>query len=165
MSYFTISEMLYSATAIEKKIWNGAGQEEEENLRALISNVLDPLRVKYGAPIYVSSGFRCAKVNKDAGGVTGSQHLRGEAADLYVTKMVNGKRVTDKEAVYKIGRLIVALGRFDQVIFENVGKDDLLPEWIHVSWRRNGTNRHKMLKKVKGTRTYQSITKKDLGLS
>lgn len=164
MSYFTISEMLYSVTAIEKKIWNGANQEEEDNLRALIAAVLDPARRQFGEAIYVSSGFRNAKVNKDVHGVTGSQHLLGEAADLYATKVVNGKKVTDKNKVYIIGRIIVAIGQFDQVIFENVGKNDMLPEWIHVSWRRKGTNRGNIMKKVKGSKTYQSISKKDIGL-
>lgn len=157
MSYFTISEMLRSDTAIKKRIWNGANAEEEDNLRALISAVLDPVRRQFGKAVKVTSGFRNAQVNKNIGGVTGSQHLVGEAADIIST--------TNKKAEnYVLGRLIVALGNYDQVIFENVGKGDLLPEWIHVSWRRKGTNRQNILKKVKGTSTYQAITKKDLGL-
>lgn len=157
MSYFTISEMLRSDTAIKKRIWNGANAEEEDNLRALIAAVLDPVRRQFGKAVKVTSGFRCREVNKSVGGVTGSQHLVGEAADII--------SATNKKAEnYVIGRLIVALGNYDQVIFENVGKGDLLPEWIHVSWRRKGTNRQNILKKVKGTSTYQAITKKDLGL-
>lgn len=157
MSYFTISEMLRSDTAIKKRIWNGANAEEEDNLRALIAAVLDPVRRQFGKPVKVTSGFRCREVNKSVGGVTGSQHLLGEAADIISS--------TNKKAEnYVLGRLIVALGNYDQVIFENVGKSDLLPEWIHVSWRRKGTNRQNIMKKVKGTSTYQAITKKDLGL-
>lgn len=164
MEFFTISELIKSDYAIEHKIWNGANREVEDNLTALVAAVLDPVRRAFGAPVHVSSGYRNAKVNKNAGGVTGSQHLLGEAADIFVTKEFNGKTVTDKNKVYILGRLVVALGQFDQVIFENVGKNDMLPEWIHVSWRRKGTNRGNIMKKVKGTKTYITIGRKDLGL-
>ena len=155
MQYFTISELLRSDTAIKKKIWNGANREQEDNLIALVSAVLDPLRAKYGKPIRVTSGFRCLAVNKSVGGAVTSQHTEGEAADI-----VGGSTAEN----YRLGRLIVALGNYDQVIFEDVGKSDLLPQWIHVSWRRKGDNRHIILKKVKGTKSYIHITQKDLGL-
>ena len=157
MSYFTISEMLRSETAIRRRIWNGAGQEEEDNLRALIAAVLDPVRRQFGAPIKVTSGFRCKEVNKSVGGVTGSQHLVGEAADIISSS-------NKKAENYVIGRLIVALGNYDQVIFENVGPNDLRPEWIHVSWKRKGANRQNILKKIKGSNRYDLVTKKQLGL-
>lgn len=165
MEFFTISELIKSETAIKNRIWNGAGKEEEDNLRALVAAVLDPLRRQFGAPIHVSSGYRCPAVNKAIpGSSVTSQHMFGEAADIYVTKEVNGKKLTDKQKVYILGRLVVALGNYDQVIFENVGKSDMLPEWIHVSWRRKGDNRHNILKKVKGTIKYQTVTRKELGL-
>jgi len=83
MRYFTISEMLRSDTALKMGIWNGANLEHEENMRALVENVLDPLRARYGHPIYVSSGYRCPKLNNAVNGAINSQHMRGEAADIY----------------------------------------------------------------------------------
>ena len=157
MEHFTISELIKSDTAIKKRIWNGASREVEDNLIALVGAVLDPLRRAFGAPVKVTSGYRSKEVNKSVGGVTGSQHLLGEAADIVAA---SGKKADN----YVLGRLIVALGQFDQVIFENVGKDNLLPEWIHVSWRRSGTNRGNIMKKVKGTSTYQTIRREDLKL-
>ena len=47
MKHFTISELLKSDTALKNKLWNGAPKEAEENLRALVDEVLDPLREAY----------------------------------------------------------------------------------------------------------------------
>ncbi len=156
MKYFTISELLKSDTAIKNRIWNGANREIEDNLIALVAAVLDPLREKYGQAIHVSSGYRCPAVNKAKGGSLTSQHMNGEAADIYVDAGAKGN--------FEIGKLIVQLGNFDQVIFENVGANDLLPQWIHVSWKRQGYNRHQIRKKLKGSNNYPLLTPKDLGL-
>ena len=157
MKYFTISEFIRSETAIKKRVWNGCNREQEDNIESLVAAVLDPLREKYGSPIKVTSGFRCTAVNKNIGGTVTSQHTVGEAADI-----VGYDGSTTEN--YKLGRLIVALGNYDQIIFENVGKSDLKPQWIHVSWKRKGDNRHLIMKKVKGTKTYVYIKPKDLGL-
>ena len=53
-----------------------------ENIRALVEEVLDPVREVFGGPIVVNSGYRCERHNRDVGGVRNSQHLRGEAADI-----------------------------------------------------------------------------------
>ena len=82
MKYFTISEMLYSPTAVKRGIWNGCDRTQEDNLVALVDNVLDPAREKYGKAVHVSSGYRCQQLNTLIHGALESQHLRGEAADL-----------------------------------------------------------------------------------
>ena len=56
--------------------------EARQNIEALVTNVLDPLRDEYGKPIYVNSGYRCEKHNEAVGGVPRSQHLVGQAADI-----------------------------------------------------------------------------------
>jgi hypothetical protein len=118
----------------------------EENLQALVSDVLDPARKAYGKPISVNSGYRCPKHNLKVGGAVGSQHMRGEAADV---RPVQGSqdsqaRMSDKvEAgftVQDLARVIVANGRWDQMI--------LYPTFVHVSWKRNGANRHQVLRKT-----------------
>ena len=157
MKYFTYSELLKSDTAIKKRIYNGANKEVEDNLASLVAAVLDPLREKYGHAITVTSGYRSVAVNKAVGGAVTSQHTKGEAADIV------GFDGSVSEN-YKLGRMIVAMGNFDQVIFEDVGKNDLKPKWIHVSWKRVGDNRGLILKKIKGTTSYISITRKELGL-
>ena len=132
MKYFSISEMLKSDTAIKQRLWNGAPKEAEENLRALVDEVLDPLREAYGRPIRVTSGYRCPRLNRLVGGSPNSQHTRGEAADI--------QPVVGNEAdLPELARILIANGKFDQLI--------LYPTFIHVSYRRLGWNRKQVLQK------------------
>ena len=98
-----------------------------ENVKALVSEVLDPVREKLGMPIVVNSGYRCEKHNKDVGGVKNSQHLVGQAADIHCQ---------DNE---RLKQLIIENGKFDQLI--------TYPTFLHVSYKRTGGNRHQRLKK------------------
>ena len=158
MKHFTISELIRSEKAIALKIWNGAGREQEDNLTALVAAVLDPVREKYGKPIHVSSGYRCPELNAAIPNSSKtSQHSRGEAADIFVDAGPQGN--------YQVGKLIARLGNFDQLIFEDVGKDNLLPKWIHVSWKSKGDNRREILKHIKDTgAVYPAVSRKELGL-
>ena len=132
MKYFTLSELLKSDNALKNKLWNGAPKEAEENLRALVDEVLDPLREAYGRPIRVNSGYRCPKLNNLVGGSPNSQHMRGEAADI--------QPVIGNEAdLPELARILIANGKFDQLI--------LYPTFIHVSYRRLGWNRKQVLQK------------------
>lgn len=46
---------------------------------------LECLRSAIGnKPIFLTSGYRCEKHNKNVGGAKGSYHLQGKAADIYV---------------------------------------------------------------------------------
>ena len=132
MKHFTISELLKSDTALKNKLWNGAPKEAEENLRALVDEVLDPLREAYGKPIRVNSGYRCPRLNNLVGGSPNSQHMRGEAADI---QPVDGNEA-DLEV---LAQFLIASGKFDQLI--------LYPTFIHVSYRRLGWNRKQILQK------------------
>jgi hypothetical protein len=146
MEYFTFSELLKSTTAIERKIWNGANKEQEANLKALVDAILDPLREKYGKPIRVSSGFRNADLNAAVGGVSTSQHCKGEAADI-----TTGIRDENR----KLAKMIVEMGLpFDQLIDEN----DYA--WVHVSYKRDGGNRGKILRYK--NKTYYILNKENL---
>lgn len=104
-----------------------------ENVKALVENVLDSLREKYGKPIKVNSGYRCPNHNLAVGGATQSQHMKGEAADIAV---VHGSRFK----VHDLAQAIVENGRFDQLI--------IYPTFIHVSWKRQGGNRKQILRKT-----------------
>lgn len=131
MKYFTINELTKSTTAQSRGIKNIPSKKEENNLIALVENVLDPLREAYGNPIIVTSGFRCKALNKAVGGASNSQHLTGEAADI--------RTVSDtKEDNKKLFNLIQKLNLpFDQLINEN----DF--NWIHVSY--SSRNRRQVL--------------------
>ena len=124
--------MLKSDTAVKHKLWNGAPQEAEENLRSLVEQVLDPLREAYGRPVHVNSGYRCPRLNRLVGGSPNSQHMRGEAADI--------SPVVGNEAdLPELARILIDNGKFDQLI--------IYPTFIHVSWKRLGWNRRQIIRK------------------
>ena len=151
MKYFTIRELTKSATATRKGIDNTPTKKIEKSLIALINNVLDPLREKWGAPIRVSSGYRCPKLNKVIGGAAGSQHMKGEAADI--TSLSDSR-----EDNMKLLQCLLNSGiDFDQVISEDVDAKNR-PNWIHVSYTTKRANRKKRttMKKIKGKTVYLS---------
>jgi hypothetical protein len=126
--HFTLSEFVRSETAENKHIDNTPSQEVVESLRALCRNVLEPARMAFGEPIYITSGYRCPALNKAVGGKPTSQHLRGEAADLQVKGVRNLKRLYNA---------IKEHGVFDQLLYESNGTT----KWIHVSYTSYGNRR------------------------
>lgn len=74
---FTLDELATTSTGLP----NVPGQAEVAALRRLCETVLQPWRDRVGR-IRVNSGYRSAAVNAKVGGSPGSQHLRGEAADV-----------------------------------------------------------------------------------
>ena len=126
--HFTLSEFVRSETADRNHIDNTPTQEVIDNLRNLCSNVLEPARVAFGSPIYITSGYRCPSLNKAVGGKPTSQHLRGEAADLQVHGVEN---------LRKLYNAIKSRGVFDQLLYESNGAT----KWIHVSYKSNGNRR------------------------
>jgi hypothetical protein len=123
MKHFTIEELTRSATARRKGIPNLPNGEEKENLTALVDNVLDPLRELWGAPIIVTSGYRCARLNRLVGGAAGSQHMKGQAADIDIQgDMEFGRKIFD----YIKNHL-----PFDQLIWEHTASGTY---WVHVSF-------------------------------
>lgn len=127
----------------------------------LVENVLDPVREKFGKPIKVNSGYRCLKHNAKVGGAKHSQHLCGQAADIAAEQSGYANMTAWKEANLEIARLIIKNGRFDQLILENVGKNDLLPTWIHVSYNPR-LCRGQVLKKVVGKAGYTALDTEEI---
>lgn len=134
MKYFSIKELSASTEARKMGIDNTPTADAVDNLTALVEEVLDPLRERYGRPIHVSSGYRCPRLNKAVGGEPTSQHVKGEAADIYVA---------DKRDKSMLFSMIYYLLPYDQLIWEK--GDDEAPSWIHVSYRE-GKNRRECLR-------------------
>lgn len=109
-----------------------------ENIEALVETVLDPARERLGKATRANSGYRCAKHNLKVGGVAGSQHMKGEAADVVPG---DSGQVTG-DSLERLVRIIKDQGVFDQMI--------VYPTFVHVSYKRIGTNRHQVLTKVSG---------------
>ncbi|WP_297626983.1 D-Ala-D-Ala carboxypeptidase family metallohydrolase [uncultured Rikenella sp.] len=134
MTYFSIEELCASDTARRRGIDNTPDAAKRQKLQTLIEQLLDPIRAVWGNPITVNSGYRCPKLNAAVGGVSTSQHLRGEAADISVGSPADNKRLFDKiVALHNEGRIA-----FDQLIDESSYK------WIHISYRA-GSNRNQIL--------------------
>ncbi|WP_193069536.1 D-Ala-D-Ala carboxypeptidase family metallohydrolase, partial [Pseudomonas sp. K5] len=111
---FTLEEMTATATGLP----NVANRTERAALLALAEHVLQPLRDALGKPVYITSAFRSAAVNRAVGGVAGSQHRKGQAADIRVQGMTS----------MALAQRSVALGLpFDQLIEE-------FGAWVHVSY-------------------------------
>lgn len=112
-----------------------ASVEVRDNIKALVDEVLQPLRDAWGKPLAINSGYRCPEVNQAVGGVPTSQHSRGEAADVCPFGR-NGHG--DIEVVRKLAITARDLGLpFDQMI--------LYPTFVHFSHKRNGTQRGQIL--------------------
>ena len=129
MKYFTMNELTHSATAIRKGIDNTPDNTAKANLTALVANILDPLREAYGKPIVVSSGYRCAKLNRAVGGVARSQHITGQAADI---QSVSKSKADHKKLFELAQRLRLP---YDQLI------DEYDYKWVHISFNPRGNRR------------------------
>ena len=131
-TYFTLEELLTSATARQKSIENLPSFEVVEHLKELVE-FLDQLRTAWGSGIRVSSGFRNEKLNKSVGGVPSSVHMIGYAADLQPS---NGKFKEFAEFVQKW----LADKDYDQAIIESKGKT----RWVHLALYNNSGKQRKM---------------------
>lgn len=127
--YFSIPELTKSATAKRCNIDNKPDAIIEGNLQYLINHLLQPIRVKFGEPIIVDSGYRCKALNDLVGGVKTSQHMQGQAVDIRTADdlPVNNKRL------------------FDCILHSGLDFDQLIDEygynWVHVSLKRSNNRR------------------------
>ena len=126
---FTLEEFTASDTAKANGISNIPSTQQVANLCALVHHVLQPLRDAMGQEIKIGSGYRCPRLNAAVGGVSNSQHLNGEAADLCIDgDKLKGKRWFDWIKAHVV---------FDQLIMEHNAKGSY---WVHVSYRADGKN-------------------------
>ncbi|MBX3635312.1 MAG: hypothetical protein KF683_08005 [Rubrivivax sp.] len=126
--FFTLAELTRSDTAAREGIPNEPAAGQVEQLRALCSAVLDPLREAVGRPLRVTSGYRGPALNARIGGSATSQHSHGQAADLQAPGL----------DVLELFKTVIRLGLpYDQVIYE---AQSASVKWVHVS-HRAGANR------------------------
>ena len=126
---FTLAELIHSTTADKHRISNIPGDEQIRNLQYGVDMVLQPLRNIYQKPIIITSGYRCAALNKLVGGVANSYHLQGNAADL---------RVPSQEEAEEIFRILKMIPSVDVALFEH----STTSCWLHVQWDMQRTPRH-----------------------
>ena len=120
---FSYREFEESTTATEKGICNTITSfEVRDSVKALVLNVLQPLRDALGKSLKINSGYRCPELNKVVGGVSNSQHTKGEAADVA------------SDNPYELAKMAKELNLpFDQMI--------LYPTFVHFSHKLKGPQR------------------------
>lgn len=139
----SLAEVTKSATASRLGIKNEPDEWTVQNLRAIAECIFQPLRNAFGTPIFVSSGYRSEDLNVAIGGSKRSQHIQGRALDLDADVFggcTNGE----------IFRYILNNLEFDQLIWEFGDEDN--PDWVHVSYVRDGLNRGRCLKALRDDR-------------
>lgn len=83
-------------------------------------NLLDAVRAIYGSPVRVTSGMRCSNHNRNVGGVTGSRHVLGRAADLVADDMERLSSAIDRVAGQVCKRLPIYKERHDNYIHVHI---------------------------------------------
>ena len=134
--HFTLGELTKTRVNIEN-VPNGA---QVENLKRLC-RWLEQLRRRwnnlYGEgndPIIINSGYRSEAVNKAVGGVKGSNHLTGCAADI---------RVAGFEQLLRYATILLDISDerredFDELLLERSPKGGY---WLHFAVRPTGNRR------------------------
>jgi zinc D-Ala-D-Ala carboxypeptidase len=115
--HFDLSEFTVSQTAERRGIDNTPSPEIVQRLK-VTAGKLDAIRAHLGHPVVISSGYRCATLNRVIGGAVGSAHVLGWAADFICPGYGNPLAIC---------KAIKASGfAFDQVIEEGA--------WVHISF-------------------------------
>lgn len=152
--HFRLSEFTRSETAEKYSIDNSLDPNNPlhaeiiANLKNLCEQVLEPLRDHFGVPIIISSGYRCPALNShpEVRGASTSQHMLGQAADIYIPKYnfvdSQGKSHSNLEILTKWMHWLIDNTDFDHCIKETANRRTY---WIHISCLRNRKqNRHKV---------------------
>ena len=158
---FTLKEMEFSSTSIRHQISNIADKQIIENLYFLCKDVLQPLRTAIGRPIKITSGYRCAELNKviNNGSKRVSDHMFGFAADI---QLIYKNQVQNEILFNTILDLELP---FKQLIWEFGDRfPHGSPAWVHVSHSRKNVKKQ-MLEayKIDGKTNYKNI-KQDTAL-
>lgn len=126
--HFYLEEFTYSRVAIENGLVNTPPPEAVKAIRHLVSKLLEPLRVCHNHPMQISSGYRNEELNRLVGGVPDSQHVKGEAVDIYTLGSACLLEDLEDSGL-----------NFDQAIFYR------LKGFMHLSLKLKGKNRRQII--------------------
>jgi hypothetical protein len=139
--HLSLAEVTKSDTAKRRGISNMPTEAHIANFKLLAENIFDPICIHFGKPIFISSGYRSAELNKAIGGAASSQHCQGEAIDIDMDGRPGG--ITNKMVFDFIKENL----NFDQLIWEF--GTDTNPDWVHVSYESTGKQRKQILRAVR----------------
>ena len=118
--HFSYEEMTRSTWARLHRVDNTPNDLQLAALINICWKLGEPLREVFG-PIYVNSGFRSETVNTGVHGVGNSKHLSGEAMDIRIETVEQGKEYF---------KFIEKNVDFDQLLFEFNKRGAM---WLHCS--------------------------------
>lgn len=121
---FTLNEMIKSTVALRKNIDNTPTQIHVENLRKVVSHILQPVRDRFDKPVVVSSGYRSIALCEAIGSSKFSQHALGQAVDFEIMGVDN----------YELANWICSNLEFDQLILEYYKLGQPNSGWVHCSY-------------------------------
>lgn len=139
---FSLDELTASNTAVKKNIDNSASPTIVDALQELVTNVLQPVREKFG-PVTITSGYRCDELNRAIGGSTTSDHSYGRAADFEV------KGVDNRVVAIWISENLP----YKQLILEFYNDGETNSGWIHCSYDKDNNKKQKLKALKDGKRT------------
>jgi len=116
--HFSLAQFTSSEAAVEGGIDNSAPPEVIGNLKRLAAG-LEKVQALLGAPVEISSAYRCPALNQAVGGTKTSQHVQGLAADFVCPGFG-----TPLEVARAVQRSDID---FDQCILE-------FGRWVHLSF-------------------------------
>ena len=133
--HISYKEATRSITAKRLGVENAPSEEHVTNMQILAEKVFEPLRTHVGKPICINSMYRSSDLNKAIGGSKTSQHCKGQAMDVddkygHATNAEMFEFIKDNLS-------------FDQLIWEFGTEEE--PDWVHVSYVDNHTNRGERL--------------------
>ena len=134
--HFSLAEMCKTSANLD----NVPNEAQVENLKRLcgwLEMLRSEWKKRYGEgndPIFINSGFRSEAVNKAVGGVKGSNHLSGCAADI---------RVAGIEQLVRYATILLDISDeskedFDELLLERSPKGNY---WLHFAVRPSGNRR------------------------
>ncbi len=121
---FTLEELTKSETALRRNLDNTPTVEVVENLQALATHVLQPVRDHFAKGVKVNSGYRSPDVNAAVGGSRISDHCKGMAADIEIPGLAN----------YDLAKWIEGNLKYTQLILEFYTPGVPDSGWVHVSY-------------------------------
>lgn len=141
-THLSLKEVTNSDRAKRFGIDNTPTTEHLVNLRLIAEKIFEPIRLHFGKPILISSGYRSKELNdKTPGASLTSQHSTGEALDLDQDSANTG--ITNKMVFDYIKDNL----EFDQLIWEYGNSKN--PDWVHVSYESTGKQRKQILRCVR----------------
>ena len=82
---------------------HGSGCCSSTKVDEKLVEYLQKIRDHFGKAVNVSSGYRCTTHNKNVGGATGSNHTKGQAADIYINGVTPAEIAKYAESIGILG--------------------------------------------------------------